>query len=80
MLDILPRLSERASGLPQRRQLPAGAIRRCRHRVSPSVAAGVVVRDMRATPGLGDALRITVGLPEENDAVFAALRPAEVAA
>jgi histidinol-phosphate aminotransferase len=37
------------------------------------LAAGVVVRDMRATPGLGDALRITVGQPEENDAVFAAL-------
>lgn len=44
------------------------------------LAAGVVVRDMRATPGLGDALRITVGLPEENDAVFAALRTQEVAA
>lgn len=37
------------------------------------LAAGVVVRDMRATQGLGDALRITVGQPEENDAVFAAL-------
>jgi histidinol-phosphate aminotransferase len=44
------------------------------------LAAGVVVRDMRATPGLGDALRITVGLPEENDAVFAALRSQEAAA
>lgn len=44
------------------------------------LAAGVVVRDMRATPGLGDALRITVGLPEENDAVFAALRTQEAAA
>ncbi len=40
------------------------------------LAAGVVVRDMRATPGLGDALRISIGLPEENDAVFAALQPA----
>ena len=44
------------------------------------LAAGVVVRDMRATAGLGDALRITVGTPEENDAVFAALRPEEAAA
>ena len=44
------------------------------------LAAGVVVRDMRATPGLGDALRITVGLPEENDAVFAVLRTQEAAA
>lgn len=40
------------------------------------LAAGVVVRDMRATQGLVDALRITVGQPEENDAVFAALAPA----
>lgn len=40
------------------------------------LAAGVVVRDMRASQGLGDALRITVGQPEENDAVFAALAPA----
>ena len=44
------------------------------------LAAGVVVRDMRATAGLGDALRITIGLPEENDAVFAALQPEEAAA
>lgn len=44
------------------------------------LAAGVVVRDMRATPGLGDALRITIGLPEENAALFAALQPAEAAA
>jgi len=42
--------------------------------------AGVVVRDMRATPGLGDALRITVGAPEENAAVLAVLRPVEAAA
>jgi histidinol-phosphate aminotransferase len=41
------------------------------------LAAGVVVRDMRATQGLGDALRITVGLPEENDAVFTALASAQ---
>ena len=44
------------------------------------LAAGVVVRDMRATPGLGDALRITIGLPEENDAVFTALQAQEAAA
>lgn len=44
------------------------------------LAAGVVVRDMRAVPGLGDALRITIGAPEENDALCAALRPVEAAA
>ncbi|WP_133498538.1 histidinol-phosphate transaminase [Cognatilysobacter terrigena] len=37
------------------------------------LAAGVVVRDVRAQPGLGDALRITVGRPDENDRVIAAL-------
>lgn len=35
--------------------------------------AGVVVRDQRAAPGLQDALRITIGAPEENDRVLAAL-------
>ena len=36
--------------------------------------AGVVVRDMRVSMGLSDALRITVGAPAENDAALAALR------
>jgi histidinol-phosphate aminotransferase len=40
------------------------------------LAAGVVVRDQRSAPGLGDALRITIGTPEENDRVLAALNPA----
>jgi histidinol-phosphate aminotransferase len=38
------------------------------------LAAGVVVRDQRAAPQLGDALRISIGTPEENDRVIAALR------
>lgn len=42
--------------------------------------AGVVVRDQRAAPQLGDALRITIGTPEENDRVLTALRVLEVAA
>ena len=42
--------------------------------------AGVVVRDMRASPALADALRISVGSAEENDAVIGALRKIEVAA
>jgi histidinol-phosphate aminotransferase len=37
------------------------------------LAAGVVVRDMRAMPQLGDALRITVGTAEECRRVLAAL-------
>ncbi|MFC6185631.1 histidinol-phosphate transaminase [Pseudoxanthomonas japonensis] len=37
------------------------------------LAAGVVVRDQRAAPQLGDALRITVGSPVQNDRVLSAL-------
>lgn len=37
------------------------------------LAAGVVVRDMRAMPQLGDALRISLGTRAENDAMLAAL-------
>ena len=40
------------------------------------LAAGVVVRDQRAAPQLGDALRISIGTPEENDRMIAALRVA----
>jgi len=38
------------------------------------LAAGVVVRDIGRYPGLGDALRITVGTGNENDRVLAVLR------
>ncbi|WNL47871.1 histidinol-phosphate transaminase [Dyella sp. BiH032] len=42
------------------------------------LAAGIVVRDVRRYPNLGDALRITVGTPEENAQVLAVLsRPAD---
>ncbi|MEO8808633.1 MAG: histidinol-phosphate transaminase [Rhodanobacter sp.] len=37
------------------------------------LAAGVVVRDVRRYPRLGDALRITIGMPTENDQMLAAL-------
>ncbi|MFC3815793.1 histidinol-phosphate transaminase [Lysobacter sp. GCM10012299] len=37
------------------------------------LATGVVVRDMRAAPGLGDALRISLGTPEQNRQVLSAL-------
>jgi len=36
-------------------------------------AAGIVVRDVRRYPHLGDALRITIGMPEENASVLAVL-------
>ena len=38
------------------------------------LAAGVVVRDITRYPGLGDALRITIGTGNENDRVLAILR------
>ena len=44
------------------------------------LAASVVVRDQRAAPQLGDALRISIGTKEENDAVIAALAIEEIAA
>ncbi|ACA12341.1 MAG TPA: histidinol-phosphate transaminase [Xylella fastidiosa subsp. multiplex] len=37
-------------------------------------AAGVVVRDQRAAPQLHDALRLTVGTPEQNTRLLAVLR------
>ncbi|MEO7066401.1 MAG: histidinol-phosphate transaminase [Rhodanobacter sp.] len=37
------------------------------------LAAGVVVRDVRRYQNLGDALRITIGTPAENDTMLAAL-------
>lgn len=37
------------------------------------LAAGIVVRDQRAAAGLGDALRISVGTPEQNDLVLSTL-------
>lgn len=42
--------------------------------------AGIVVRDMRQAYGLGDALRISLGTPEQNDAVLASLTALEAAA
>ena len=35
--------------------------------------AGIVVRDVRHYPGLADALRLTIGTPEENDLVLGTL-------
>ncbi len=43
------------------------------------LSAGVVVRDQRAAPQLGDALRITIGSPAENARLLAALLVRELA-
>jgi len=42
--------------------------------------SGIVVRDMRASAGLADALRITVGTPSQNDRVIEAIAAVQVAA
>lgn len=44
------------------------------------LAAGIVVRDQRAAPQLDNALRITIGSPEQNDRVLSVLRAMEIAA
>jgi histidinol-phosphate aminotransferase len=44
------------------------------------LAARIVVRDMRAAPGLGDALRITIGQASENDRVIEAIADVAVTA
>ena len=40
------------------------------------IAAGLLVRDVRGYPGLAQCLRITVGTPEQNDRLLAALEAA----
>jgi histidinol-phosphate aminotransferase len=46
---------------------PGSALERCR-------AAGLLVRDLRHAPTLGQALRISVGTPAQNDRLLASLR------
>ena len=42
-------------------------------RYAELLAAGIVVRDVRRYPGLADALRISIGTPEENAAMLSTL-------
>jgi len=44
-------------------------------RYAELLAAGIVVRDARRYPGLGDALRISIGTPEENAVLLTTLAP-----
>lgn len=44
------------------------------------LAAGIVVRDVRAAPGLHDALRISLGTPEQNTRVIEVLDTMQVPA
>ncbi|MCD9029601.1 histidinol-phosphate transaminase [Luteimonas sp. BDR2-5] len=50
------------------------------HAFAALLAAGIVVRDQRAAPQLGDALRISIGTPAQNAAVVAALQSLEAVA
>ncbi|TCZ88106.1 histidinol-phosphate transaminase [Lysobacter sp. N42] len=81
------RLAARLAGLPGvRRVYPSSAnfllvrFDDAQSAFERLLAAGIVVRDMRAAPGLGDALRITIGLPEQNDRVVEAIAEAAVTA
>jgi histidinol-phosphate aminotransferase len=74
------RLRTALQGLPGVRQVHASAGNYLLVRFADAqgafdalLAAGVVVRDQRAAPQLEDALRISIGSPEENDRVLAAL-------
>lgn len=76
-LDERRRLQEGLAALPAiRRVIPSHAnfvLVRCEQAQSvfdALLAAGIVVRDLRAMPGLSDALRITVGTPEQNARVL----------
>jgi histidinol-phosphate aminotransferase len=40
------------------------------------IRGGLLVRDVRSQPGLGDCLRVTVGSPEQNDRLVASLEAA----
>jgi histidinol-phosphate aminotransferase len=64
--EVLP---SQANFLAVRFDDPGAAYRRL-------LEAGIVVRDVRKYPRLGDALRITVGTPQENDKVLAVLESA----
>ncbi|MCC7200335.1 MAG: histidinol-phosphate transaminase [Gammaproteobacteria bacterium] len=40
--------------------------------LAAGVAAGLLVRDVRSQPGLGDCLRVSIGTPEQNERLLAA--------
>lgn len=59
-------LTSQANFLAVRLDDPDGTLKRL-------ASSGIVVRDVRRYHGLGDALRITLGTPAQNDRVLAAL-------
>jgi histidinol-phosphate aminotransferase len=73
------RLRAALAALPDVRVFPSQAnfllarFRFPRQAMARLADAGVVIRDLSASPGLRDALRITVGTRRENEALLAAL-------
>jgi imidazoleglycerol-phosphate dehydratase/histidinol-phosphatase len=56
-----------AAGLAQRGEFPAGRFRGRGRGAAARHAAGLLVRDLRHLPSLPQALRLSIGTPEQND-------------
>ena len=79
--DRLTRFADVREVLPSQANFLAVRFDDAGARYRQLIARGIVVRDVRRYPGLEDALRITVGSPDENAALLAALAvPVEEAA
>jgi histidinol-phosphate aminotransferase len=81
------RLAQALAALPLvRAVLPSQANFLCVRFADPArvyraaLAAGIVLRDVSRYPGLGDALRLSIGTPEENARVLSLLRSLKEAA
>jgi histidinol-phosphate aminotransferase len=72
--QALTRLSEVRRVWPSAANFVLARFADARAAFARALAAGVVVRDVSAQPGLADCLRITIGTPDENDALLGALR------
>jgi histidinol-phosphate aminotransferase len=44
--------------------------------LAAGIRGGLLVRDVRSQPGLGDCLRVTIGTPEQNDRLVSSLEAA----
>jgi histidinol-phosphate aminotransferase len=83
LLDERERLRDRLSRLRiVRKVYPSDAnfLLVAMHDAGRALAAGIrahlLVRDVRSQPGLADCLRVTIGTPEQNDRLVAALEAA----
>ncbi|HEY8681983.1 MAG TPA: histidinol-phosphate transaminase [Rhodanobacter sp.] len=74
MRDALGRLSGVREVLPSQANFLAVRFDDAAAAYQRLLAAGIVVRDVRRYPNLGDALRITIGTPDENNRVLNELK------